>query len=133
MANVYVASKTDNWEYARFVMHMAAAKGHRVTYDWTQDVEQVGADANLENDPKRRAHLAALDVQGVREADLLVLLAYPGWCGALIEFGIAVERDMDVFLVGQPERNSIFFDLHMVRHVPEVTLEEELEVYAESP
>jgi hypothetical protein len=110
-------------------MEIAAIHGHRVTYDWTQDVEQIGDDGNIDTDPQRRAHLAGLDVEGVRAADLLVLLPYDGWTGALIECGIAIERDIDIFLVGDPPRDSIFFDLHMVRRVDPEDLDMELDTY----
>lgn len=116
MRSVYVASKTHNYPRVREVQGLCRQLDLHVTFDWTITVEAVGIDGGLKgqlDDPTRRT-AAYNDLEGVRDADLLILLCYPGMCGTLIEFGIAAEREIPIILVGTPERDSVFFELDNV-------------------
>lgn len=118
--DIYVAGKTDDWERVRRVQEMVGRLGHSITFDWTAVVEEVGPDANVEEgaDEDFRQQCAESDLTGVREADLVIALVdHPGLCGTLIEIGIAIACDIDVLVVGEPERNSVFFALDKVQRV----------------
>jgi nucleoside 2-deoxyribosyltransferase len=115
---IYVAGKTDDWERVQTVQEMLKRLGHEITFDWTRNnnIESGGPDMGLTADDEFRRKCAENDIMGTDEADLLVMLCYPGLCGTLIEFGMAVMRRIPIIVVGEPERNSVFFSLdHVIR------------------
>lgn len=95
-------------------------EGHTITFDWTQTVEQHGNDGGL--DPKKiefRRDCAEKDMKGVLSADAVVMIAHPRLCGTLIEVGMAIAWDIPVFILGELERNSVFFSLPRIEQIPE--------------
>lgn len=119
--DIYVAGKTDDWPRVRQAQEFCERLGHRITYDWTKTVERVGAAVELTGEitEEFRCECAEEDRRGVREADLLIMLTFPGLCGTLIEAGMALGLGTPVLVIGDPERNSVFFAL------PEVTMTDE--------
>jgi len=122
---VYVAGKTDDWERVRRVQEaVVSANGDTfyITYDWTALIEAEGADFGLEEASERlRAELSDDDKTGVRQAELVIVCAdYKGLCGTLIELGMAMayEPAYGIIVVGEPERNSIFFSDPIITRVP---------------
>lgn len=129
MRNVYVAGKTDDYENVRSVQELCRRVGLHVTHDWTETVEANGAGLKGKISDELRREFAYADAEGVREADLLIMLCSPGLCGTLIEFGIAAEREMPIVVVGTPERDSVFFELEDVSRCEDILdLEDHLEV-----
>lgn len=116
---IYVAGKTDDWQRVRTVQEMLKRLGHEITFDWTEVVQKVGPDAGLTADTDFRRECAEKGRVGTDEADLLVMLCYPGLCGTLIEFGMAAGRRIPIVVIGEPERNSVFFALDHVIMVDE--------------
>lgn len=114
---IYVAGKTDDWPRVKTVQEMLKRLDHEITFDWTRIVSEVGPDTGLTADEEFRRVCAENDRIGVDEADLLVMLCYPGLCGTLIEFGMAASRRIPILVIGEPERNSIFFALDHVTRV----------------
>lgn len=112
--DIYVAGKTDDWERVRQVQQMCERLGHNITYDWTKTVEEVGPDEGLTASEEFRCECAEYDRQGTRASDLLIMLCYPGLCGTLIECGMAIGLGIPVLVLGEPERNSVFFSLRDV-------------------
>lgn len=121
---IYVAGKTDDWERVRTVQNMLKKLGHEITFDWTEIVEKVGPDTGLTADDEFRRKCAESDRTGTDEADLLVMLCYPGLCGTLIEFGMAAARRIPIIVIGEPERNSVFFALDHVIMADEICTRE---------
>lgn len=107
--DVYVATKTENYLVARLFMRALEEAGHDITHDWTEQVEQLGAepeDLNIQRD------CAEADIRGVTECDVFVLILYKGMVGSLIEFGMAIALDKAIYIIGDegcPIVNSIFF------------------------
>jgi hypothetical protein len=108
--DVYVASKAENYLVIRLFMRALEEAGHDITYDWTTAVEVNGpAGGNI----NYRREMAALDLNGVKECDIFVLVMYKGMVGSLIEFGAALAWDKHIYIVGDAENmpvQSIFFD-----------------------
>ncbi len=86
---IYVASKFEEQERVREVMGQLVAAGHVITYDWTTN-EQISPEQ------------ARKDVMGVFSADALVLIAEKdlNYCGALVEFGMALTREIPIYVLG---------------------------------
>lgn len=114
--DIYVAGKTNDWPRVRQVQEFCERLGHRITYDWTKTVERVGPDACTTGgvDEEFRRECAIEDQRGTREADLLIMLCSGGLCGTLIEAGMALGLGTPVLVIGEPERNSVFFALDEV-------------------
>lgn len=115
---IYVAGKTNDWERVRRIQEMCGRLGHGITFDWTQTIEVNGPDAcvdgTLPDEFKREC--AENDREGVRSADLVIACVdYPGLSGTLIEIGMAIAWQIDLIIVGEPERRSVFFELHGIR------------------
>ena len=113
---IYVAGKTDDWPRVRTVQDLCKKLSHTITYDWTRVVEQIGPDACTTGkvDEEFRNQCAIDDLAGTEDCDLLIMLAYPGLCGTLIECGMALGQGKPVICIGEPERNSVFFALDQV-------------------
>lgn len=108
---VYVAAKWEDRERAREVMWRLERSGHTVTYDWTRGPEDLSAAQAL------------IDIDGVRRAEALVFLADRKYAfmGALVEFGVAVERGIPIYLVGGHIDACIFTYLPQVERMLHVS------------
>lgn len=104
---IYVAAKWEDGHRAQEVMHRLSAAGHTITYDWTTA-------------PEVSPGQALIDIDGVRRAEALVFLAEQprAYMGALVEFGVAVERGIPIYVVGQGIDPCIFMYLPQVVRVP---------------
>lgn len=113
---IYVAGRTDNIEQVRFVQKSCRVAGHGITHDWTEIVEEVGGAARDDIvTPEKQRGFAEKDLEGVRTCDLLIMVASPKLTGTLIETGAALAWGKPVWVLGEPERHSVFF------HLPGVT------------
>lgn len=115
--DIYVAGKTDDWERVRRVQESLIELGHMITYDWTVNVED-DEDTGLEADDLTRKEWADDDEVGVKQADLVIfMIESEGLSGTLIELGMALAFQKDIIVVGEPERNSVFFASNRIIHV----------------
>jgi len=122
MRNVYVAGKTDDWQKVRKIQALLIDRGMHITFDWTAIIEEIGPRGGLKGEVADdfRAQCAENDREGVRNADLFVMLCGKGLCGTLIEFGMASILEMPIIVVGEPERDSVFFELPEVERCPSI-------------
>lgn len=105
---VYVAGKWEEKERVREIMAQLMAAGHTITHDWTTEV------------PGDEAHMRAnalRDCNGVGLADVFVGifekdLAYKG---AYVEMGIAIARDIPIYILGHAQDSNIFMYLPQVK------------------
>ena len=101
--SVYVAgASSERAERAKPVMQALTNAGFRITHDWTEACDMHGA--NNEHGTLSAEELAACayaDLNGVRTADILVLLApeKPS-TGAWAELGIALMSGCRIFIAG---------------------------------
>ena len=116
---VYVASKFENQAAVKQTMELLRRAGHTITHDWTRE------DASGIYDPNERdaylAKCAAADVDGVLDADAMILLHRPEMRGAYIELGVAITHGVRVYVVDglndEWTRIPIFYRLPEVRHM----------------
>lgn len=108
---VYVASKFENTLAVQVMHQVLREAGHEITHDWT--VEDLAA----ENDVNLALECAIDDVEGVENADAVVLLMHPNMKGAWVEVGIALARFIPIIIVGGPRFECIFERLPSVAHV----------------
>lgn len=113
---VYVAgAMVERAERAIPVMRALREAGITITHDWTTDVQEYSnaeqSDAGVPDDIRYRC--AVLDMQGVKDADLVLLLAANerGSSGSWVEFGIAIGRGVPVIVAGEKARRTIFTSL----------------------
>jgi hypothetical protein len=102
MMKVYVATRyEDKAEAARWIQHVRDL-GVEVTHDWTA-VEEAGAD------PVLRRSYACADMEGVRDADVVWILApEEGGRGCWTELGMALALHKYVVVSGPGVRKNIF-------------------------
>ena len=111
---IYIAGSWYEQDAYRKAKAEIEAAGHAVTHDWTTF---EGGALNDHPDAGFFRRSAEHDFDGVRKAQVLVLLN--DWkCGAsYTELGIALGKFTPVFVVGREKRENIFFHLPQVRHV----------------
>lgn len=104
---VYVAgSWDDRWNGPYFVADRLKQYGFEITYEWWFDNE-CGPDK------------AARDLQGVRDADILVAVMYPWntYRGTYVEIGYALALGKQVYILGSGADKCIFTNLPLVKVV----------------
>lgn len=111
---IFVAGKFEEKERVRRAMTFLKSKGHEITCDWTQATLEGLTDIEL------RAHYrkhARIDMQGVEEAELFVLLLHEHGKGLWTELGMALMKHIPV-IVSQPNPEVDAIYLYM----PQVTI-----------
>ena len=106
----YIATRLERAEEHRRLAEMLRGIGWELTYDWTVhgSVQREG--------PERIAEVAAAEMRGVRDADVVVVLL-PGGRGTHAELGMAlawakvvvIVADPEDGFVGQDERTCAFY------------------------
>jgi len=105
----YVASKFEHASAVSRAIAELTVAGHAVTLDWTKH-EQF--DWNKPREAERLAwKYSYLDVEGVRSADVFIMLTYNGLSmrGAYVELGVALGLGKLVYIVGEQPRNIFSF------------------------
>lgn len=110
---LFVAGKWTSRHYARQRMTELEQAGHSITYDWMAEEGDWWREFALE------------DMQGVRDADALVLIIEPAMEGAWVEVGIALALGKTVYVEGVETYPShcIFLCHPAVRHIAELEYE----------
>lgn len=115
MAKIYVASRLENADAVRHAQALCLEYGHELTYDWTPHFYAVQRGEKVD-----LGLVAAEDLEGVLEADALILLSHPGIKGALVEVGAALATGARVVVVGDPVAagcDNVFLHLPEVVHL----------------
>jgi len=107
MAKVYVAGSSKDAKTVRAAMDMLEAGGHKITHDWTQTLNRPVAE---------RPEIAAKDLDGVYESEVVLLINHREGVGSMTEFGMAIAWGRPVFVVCRDVRENIFFYLSDVFH-----------------
>jgi nucleoside 2-deoxyribosyltransferase len=107
---IYVAGKFQEKERVNKIQDYLVNIGHLITHDWTKD------DSSLQ--PQFMVFSAMRDLEGVREADVLIALVdkdlpYKGLYG---EIGIAIALNKPVYLLGGDLREFVF-SYHPLVHI----------------
>jgi hypothetical protein len=112
----YVATRLESADLAKKVIADLTARGHTVTYDWTLA-------GSVRGDAMKLRAVAEAEVNGVRTADVLILLL-PGGRGAHTELGIAIGAGVPALIwspdpapLGFERETSAFYHHPRVGHV----------------
>jgi hypothetical protein len=84
---VYVASKFEEKEYVAELYEWLREDGHVITHDWTGEDDAGKSGAELDT---YHTKCARQDVDGVMEAEAVVLLPHDRGKGLYVEMGIAI-------------------------------------------
>lgn len=103
---IYVAAKFEEGPRVQKVYEKLRARGHTITHDWTnEDAEKF---KNVEG---YASQCAQNDFNGVCSADAVLLFNHDRLYGGATEMGIALARDVPVYVVGRDIRENIFFNM----------------------
>ncbi len=105
---IYVASKFENKELVKEVQEELIREGHSITHDWSNESDAGKTGIELEN---YQARCAQQDFDGVKNADLVLLINHQGCKGTYTEFGIALALNKYVVIVKPELTNQVFFHL----------------------
>lgn len=105
---VYVAAKFEDKDRVKEVYEKLKAFGCEITHDWTgEDAEKM---AGPEGD-KYRAECSFNDFNGVKKANVVLVLNHDRLYGGAAEMGMALAWGKKVFVVDSKIRYNIFFSL----------------------
>lgn len=113
---VYIAGAARELDRAKWAIAEARKiAGVEITRDWTPDIDAANAAGKRDADysPEMRAEYASADLQAVRRADVVWLLApKEGGRGAWVEYGHALScMDATTIVSGAHALDSIFTEL----------------------
>lgn len=108
---VYVAGKFEHKAAVRAIQASVQDRGHTITHDWTQ--EDLGSRTGLAAHSYLR-ECAKADVEGVINADVIILLNNPNGFGLMVELGVAIAKNIPVIVVAPELRDTPFFHLPLV-------------------
>jgi hypothetical protein len=117
--NIYVAGKFQEYERVRTFIDSTLALGHTISFDWTRTSEfddyghPITTDSNLPIEVQQ-VH-AVNDVNGVKNAEMIIVLGHENLTGAMIELGIAIQENKPAWIVDQ-KRWTIFYSLPNIKH-----------------
>lgn len=116
---VFVSGQIDEKEAVQLAYKTLENAGFRVTHDWTMTDPLIDRDAQRDE----AGHRASLDITGVVEADVYILMSdnKKAGKGMYVELGAALalqERlgTPDVYVVGPMNHMSIFYLHPRVKH-----------------
>lgn len=97
----YLAGPSRIYPECRFHMRRLIALGYRLTFDWTLEIEHLARTGSHSLSPEA---IVEVDLRGVQEADVLVLVLEPEvpTVGAWVELGyaLALNKPVVAYLLG---------------------------------
>ena len=112
----FVSGKVGHENDAKKLMDLLRKAGHEITFDWTTISHLRPYDANVA--ASREA--AVLEASGVKDADVLVVVADDRGVGMFVELGIAIGVGIPVRIINNKESRSMFFHHPLVRQVKDM-------------
>ncbi len=116
---VYVAAKFEDKVLARDAMAKLRAVGHEITYDWTVEDDTKAEPGKLD---EYHAECAERDIEGVQDAEVLVIFPHERGKGLYVELGVALGASIPVVCISKgltlPE--CIFLKTEDVHHVESI-------------
>lgn len=113
---VYVASKFEDKHIAQHAMKQLRAVGHEITHDWTVEDDSKAEPGRLD---EYHAVCAERDIEGVQDAEVLVIFPHNQGKGLYVELGIALGAAIPIVCVskGLDLPSCIFLKVEDVHHV----------------
>ncbi|MBN1805606.1 MAG: hypothetical protein JW837_10170 [Sedimentisphaerales bacterium] len=109
----FVSGKVGAEENVRAAMKALQDAGHEITFDWTTIDHLRPYDKNVV--ASREAALK--ESRGVRDADILIILAHDNGIGMYVELGIAIGCEIPIRVVTDVESRTMFFHHPLVKKV----------------
>jgi len=100
---------------AKEVMDTLRSVGHEITFDWTA-VEHLKP---YDRKPGACRKAAIVDCQGVKDADVFIIIPHERGIGMYIELGVAISSEIPIRVVVNPWLKSctMFFHHPLVKRV----------------
>lgn len=112
----FVSGKVGVENDARKIMRLLEEGGHQITFDWTSIKHLRPYDKNAH--ASREAALA--EARGVKDADVLVIVAHEKGVGMFVELGIAIGAGIPVRVIAGGDSRTMFFHHPLVTRVRDV-------------
>lgn len=109
----FVSGKVGVQNDAKSAMKTLQDAGHQITFDWTTIEHLRPYDKN--SSASREA--AIQESRGVKDADVLVIIAHNKGVGMYVELGIAIGVGIPIRIVTDVESRSMFFHHPLVKRV----------------
>lgn len=100
----YVSGKLGAEGGAQHAMEALCAAGHEITIDWTKLPHLRPYDAH----PAECRQASVMEVEGVRQADCVVLVSARGGKGLFVELGIALACEIPVRVISREPEPTIY-------------------------
>jgi hypothetical protein len=108
-------------DVTKTVMKALKDVGHEITFDWTTIEHLRPYDKNAA--ASREAAIS--EACGVKNADVLIVIAHDGGVGMYVELGIAIGAGIPVRVVTNVESRTMFFHHPLVKKV--ISIDEVIE------
>jgi hypothetical protein len=103
---IFVSGKVGQEIDSRTLMDLLRSRGHEVTFDWTT----ISHLRPYEDNRASAQEAAVLEIEGVKAADLLIVLAHEKGVGLYVELGAALALATPVIVRSlEPARSMFFF------------------------
>lgn len=112
----FVSGKVGDDDITKTVMKTLKSAGHEITFDWTAIEHLRPYDKNAS--ASREAAIS--ENRGVKNADVLVIIAHNKGVGMYVELGIAIGVGIPVRVVTNVESRTMFFHHPLVRKVTSI-------------
>lgn len=112
----FVSGKVGNDNDAKSAMKALKDAGHQITFDWTTIEHLKPYDKN--SFASRKA--AIRETKGVKDADILVLIAHNKGVGMYVELGIAIGIGIPIRVVTNVESRTMFFHHPLIKRVKNI-------------
>ena len=109
----FVSGKVGDDGITKTVMEALKNAGHEITFDWTTIEHLRPYDKNA----TACRNAAVSESRGVKNADVLVIIAHNKGIGMYVELGIAIGIGIPVRVVTKVESRTMFFHHPLVRKV----------------
>jgi hypothetical protein len=113
---VFVSAKFEDKSRVRDAYKKLRTAGHEITWDWTEETDLRAQPGKLD---EYHAQCAEQDIEGVQEADVLVIFPHETGKGLYVELGIALGSAIPIVCVsrGLDLPSCIFLKVEDVYHV----------------
>lgn len=120
MAKFYVAAKLEEYKMVLEVEHRLMDAGHSISFSWASSVDtllflstEVKPSKGM-TDIEKKSRIAIEDIEGVRNADALIIFPHKNGRGMFVEMGGAILLGKPVYLIQQEEltRDDMVFFFH---------------------
>ena len=112
----FVSGKVGDDDITKTVMNALKNAGHEITFDWTTIEHLRPYDKNV----AACRDAAVSESRGVKNADVLVIIAHDKGVGMYVELGIAIGAGIPVRVITNVESRTMFFHHPLVKKAPTI-------------